>query len=196
MNYNCSSISFKLKRLTDILISLTVLTILSPLFILIPILIVIDSKGPAFYFQKRVGQNEVLFNIIKFRTMFIGTPEVATDLIQQHKNPITRIGYLLRKTSLDELPQLINVLLGQMSLVGPRPCLYNQYELIEKRKANNIFIALPGITGLAQINGRDDLSDDIKVNFDKQYVTNWNYFLDWQIIFGTFSAVLTRKGVY
>ena len=128
--------------------------------------------------------------------MKTGTPDISTDLMLKQASPITRVGAVLRKTSLDEIPQLFNIVKGEMSIVGPRPALYNQYELIERRKVLGILDVLPGITGLAQINGRDDISDDLKIQFDKEYVDNWNYLLDWKIILNTFQAVFTSKGVY
>ena len=128
--------------------------------------------------------------------MKTGTPDISTDLMLKQASPITRVGAVLRKTSLDEIPQLFNIVKGEMSIVGPRPALYNQYELIARRKVLGILDVLPGITGLAQINGRDDISDDLKIQFDKEYVDNWNYLLDWKIILNTFQAVFTSKGVY
>ena len=126
--------------------------------------------------------------------MRIGTPDLATDKMQLLPSPVTRVGNYLRKTSLDELPQLINVALGEMSLVGPRPALYNQTELTAKRIAAGVLDFPPGITGWAQINGRDELPDDVKVASDQWYCQNWKYWLDWRIIFSTIKAVLTRRG--
>jgi O-antigen biosynthesis protein WbqP len=126
--------------------------------------------------------------------MYLGTPNLATDQMQKLASPITRVGHWLRKTSLDELPQLVNVACGNMSLVGPRPALYNQTELTAKRQSQGVLKFPPGITGWAQINGRDELSDDLKVEADKWYCQNWTYWLDWQIIFSTFKAVLSNRG--
>lgn len=126
--------------------------------------------------------------------MKVGTPDLSTDKMQLMPSPITKIGSLLRKTSFDELPQLFNVVKGEMSLVGPRPALYNQTELTAKRTAVGVLEFPPGITGWAQINGRDELPDDVKVAADKWYCQNWTYLLDWQIIFSTFQAVLSRRG--
>lgn len=184
----------KIKRCTDILLSVLLLFFLSPLFLLTAVFICLDSRGPAIFRQKRIGQNGELFEIYKFRTMYLGTPDLPTDQMQKLPSRITRVGALLRKTSLDELPQLINVALGNMSLVGPRPALYNQTELTTKRLAQGILSFPPGITGWAQINGRDQLSDDLKVEADKWYCQNWTYWLDWQIIFSTFKAVLSNRG--
>jgi O-antigen biosynthesis protein WbqP len=184
----------KLKRLTDLFLSTILLFLLAPICFLVAILIRLDSPGPAIFQQKRIGLDGELFEIYKFRTMYVGTPDLATDKMKDLPSPITRVGNILRKTSLDELPQLINVALGNMSLVGPRPALYNQLELTAKRKSNGVLRFPPGITGWAQINGRDDLSDDLKVEADTWYCQNWNYWLDWQIMFATFKAVLTKRG--
>lgn len=127
--------------------------------------------------------------------MHVGTPEVATDqMLKLQKSPITKVGSFLRRTSLDEIPQLINVLQGTMSLVGPRPALYNQYDLIEKRTTAGALRMPPGITGWAQVNGRDELSDDEKVAYDTWYCENWTYWLDWQILFRTVLEVVTKRG--
>jgi O-antigen biosynthesis protein WbqP len=184
----------KIKRFTDISLSLFLLVLLAPIFLLVFILIRLDSPGPAIFCQKRVGLNGQLFEIYKFRTMYLGTPDLPTDQMQRLASPITRIGFWLRKTSLDELPQLVNVACGNMSLVGPRPALYNQTELTAKRESHGVLKFPPGITGWAQINGRDELSDDLKVEADKWYCQNWTYWLDWQIIFSTFKAVLSNRG--
>jgi O-antigen biosynthesis protein WbqP len=183
-----------MKRLTDLLLSVSLLILVAPLFLLIIILIRLDSPGPAIFRQRRIGLAGKLFEIYKFRTMYQGTPDLPTDQMQRLPSPVTRIGAILRKTSLDELPQLINVACGNMSLVGPRPALYNQTELTVKRMANGVLEFPPGITGWAQINGRDELSDDLKVEADKWYCENWTYWLDWQIIFSTFKAVLSNRG--
>lgn len=185
-----------LKRATDMILSGIALLVLLPWFAVIMVAIKLDSRGPALFRQKRVGRNGQLFEILKFRSMRVDAPNVATDvLLSMGINPITRMGGFLRKTSLDELPQLINVLRGEMSLVGPRPALYNQYELTEKRKNCGALRMLPGITGWAQVNGRDELPDDVKVSFDAWYCDNWHYWLDWQIIFKTVVAVIRRRGV-
>lgn len=166
----------------------------APWLLLFALLIKLDSRGPAIFRQKRVGRYGKLFEIYKFRTMKQGTPDLATDKMQLLPTPVTRIGTILRKTSLDELPQLVNVLFGEMSLVGPRPALYNQTELTAKRSAAGVLDFPPGITGWAQINGRDELPDDEKVQADQWYCQNWSYWLDWQIIFSTFQAVISKRG--
>lgn len=182
------------KRLTDIFISVSALLGFAPILVIIAVLIKIDSPGPVIFRQRRVGQDGEFFEIYKFRTMRTGTPDLPTDQMLKLESPITRVGNFLRKTSLDELPQLFNVLVGQMSLVGPRPALYNQVELTEKRKSEGVLRFPPGITGWAQVNGRDELPDDVKVKADKWYCEHWNYWLDWRIIFLTFGAVFSKKG--
>jgi O-antigen biosynthesis protein WbqP len=185
-----------LKRLTDLTMSATALLGFSPFLALIAAAIKLDSNGPIIFKQKRVGLDGRLFEIYKFRTMRYGTPDLPTDQMLKLPSPITRVGAFLRKTSLDELPQLLNVLKGEMSLVGPRPALYNQTELTAMREAVGVLEFLPGITGWAQINGRDELADTVKVEADKWYCDHWNYWLDWQIIFSTFSAVLSKRGAF
>lgn len=185
-----------LKRVTDILIAAAALLGSAPLLLLLAIAIKADSKGPVIFRQKRVGKSGQIFEIYKFRTMAQGTPDLPTDQMQKLPSPITRVGNFLRKTSLDELPQLFNVLRGEMSLVGPRPALYNQTSLTAMRDEHGVLEYPPGITGWAQINGRDELPDDVKVELDKWYCDHWSYWLDWRIIFSTFGAVLSRRGAY
>ena len=182
------------KRLSDIIISFILLLCLLPVLVFLALLICIDSPGSAIFRQKRIGRWGKFFEIYKFRTMYLGTPDLPTSEMQQRPSAVTRLGTFLRQTSCDELPQLVNILKGDMSLVGPRPALYNQTELTAKRQSANVLDFPPGITGWAQINGRDDLPDNIKVELDKWYVDHWHYFLDWQIIFVTFKAVLSRRG--
>ena len=184
------------KRLTDILISSLALVGLSPVLGAVALAIKLDSPGPVIFKQKRVGLNGEFFEIYKFRTMRSGTPDLPTDQMMKLPSPITSVGAFLRKTSLDELPQLVNVLIGQMSLVGPRPALYNQEELTRLRLENGVLKYPPGITGWAQINGRDELPDQTKVELDKWYCENWNYLLDWRIIFSTFGAVVSKRGAF
>ncbi|MBU6455001.1 MAG: sugar transferase [Cyanobacteria bacterium REEB67] len=184
------------KRSTDILLSALTLVPFAPILLLVAAAIKVDSPGPVIFKQRRVGLNGQIFEIYKFRTMRTGTPDLATDQMLKMPSPITAVGAVLRKTSLDELPQLFNVLAGQMSLVGPRPALYNQTDLTEKRESCGVLQFLPGITGWAQVNGRDELPDDVKVELDKWYCDNWSYWLDWKIIALTFKAVLDRRGNY
>jgi O-antigen biosynthesis protein WbqP len=184
------------KRLTDVVLSAGIAFLLAPWLILLAICIKLDSPGPALFRQRRVGLNGTFFEIYKFRTMFIGTPDLPTDEMVKRPSPVTRLGKLLRRTSLDELPQLFNVLKGDMSLVGPRPALYNQTELTASRLARGVLKFPPGITGWAQINGRDDLADDVKVEADAWYCSNWNYWLDWKILLATARAVLSKRGAF
>lgn len=191
MPYNCAMF---FKRMTDIAIASVALIGFSPLFLLVAVAIKLDSKGPIIFRQRRFGQNGTFFEIYKFRTMEAGTPDLPTDQMMKLPSRITRVGGTLRKYSLDELPQLFNVLKGDMSIVGPRPALYNQTELNAMREEAGVLKFPPGITGWAQVNGRDELSDDVKVKADRWYCDNWNYWLDWKIIFSTFGAVLSRRG--
>lgn len=184
------------KRILDIIMSLSGLILLSPILVLISIVIKSTSRGPILFLQRRVGKNKVEFNIYKFRTMFIDTPsDTPTHLLSNPEVFITPVGKVLRKTSLDELPQLLNILYGEMSVVGPRPALWNQYDLIELRdkyKANDI---LPGLTGLAQVRGRDELSIDIKAQYDGEYLEKMSLILDIKIFWQTIFKVAQRDGV-
>lgn len=170
------------------------LLILVPLVVLIAILIKYESKGPVIFKQSRVGKNKRVFQIYKFRTMKIGTPDLATELIDP-KRYVTKVGSFLRRSSFDEIPQLWNILKGDMSFVGPRPALYNQYSLIEKRELYGVHTVRPGITGLAQINGRDLISDDEKVLWDRQYVESNNMIMDLKIIIITIKSVIMSKNI-
>jgi O-antigen biosynthesis protein WbqP len=184
------------KRLTDIILSLSLLILTAPLMVALAVAIKLDTRGPALYKQKRIGKYGNHFTILKFRSMTVGTPEVATDIMSNLPNAITRVGKWLRRTSLDELPQLFNVFAGQMSIVGPRPALYNQTELTARRAELGILQFPPGITGWAQVNGRDDLPDAVKLQHDKWYCDHWDYWLDWRIIVMTVAAVLSRRGAF
>lgn len=185
-----------IKRIIDIVLSLIALIILSPIFIAISICIKLQSEGPVFFKQERVGKNKVTFKILKFRTMKIDTPkDTPTHLLKDPEQYITKIGRFLRKTSLDELPQLINILSGQMSIVGPRPCLWNQEDLIEEREkygANNI---TPGLTGLAQVSGRDELEIPLKAKYDGEYANNISFILDLKLFFKTIINVFKHDGI-
>src|SRR6056297_2215974 len=189
-------IYLKIKRLMDIILSLIGFIILSPVFLILIIAIKIDSKGPVLFKQKRVGINKTHFNILKFRTMKIDTPkDTPTHLLEDPDQWITRVGKFLRKTSLDELPQIINILKGDMSIVGPRPALWNQYDLIEERDkydANKIPV---GLTGWAQINGRDELEIEVKAKLDGEYVEKIGLLMDVRCFFGTIFSVLRSDGV-
>lgn len=185
-----------IKRILDFILAFIGGILILPLFIIIVIAIKIDSKGPVFFIQKRVGKNKKYFNILKFRTMRIDTPkDRPTHLLEKPEQYITNMGCLLRKTSLDELPQICNILIGHMSIVGPRPALWNQYDLIEERdkyKANDI---RPGLTGWAQINGRDELLIPVKARLDGEYVKNISFLFDCKCFLGTFVSVVRQKGV-
>lgn len=162
---------------------------------LIAIAIKLDSKGPVFFTQKRVGIHKSYFNIIKFRTMRIDTPHDApTHELSEPDKWITKVGRILRKTSLDELPQLFNIFIGQMSIIGPRPALWNQFDLIEERDKYGANDVRPGLTGWAQISGRDELDIDVKAAFDGEYVEKMSLIFDIKCFFGTISCVLKSKG--
>jgi O-antigen biosynthesis protein WbqP len=186
----------KMKRLIDIILSLIGLIVLSTIFLILIIAIKLDSRGPVLFKQKRVGINKTHFNILKFRTMRIDTPkDTPTHLLENPEQYITKMGKFLRKTSLDELPQIWNIFVGQMSIIGPRPALWNQYDLIEERDkygANNV---PPGLTGWAQINGRDELPIELKAKLDGEYVENINFWMDVRCFFGTIISVIKTDGV-
>jgi O-antigen biosynthesis protein WbqP len=182
------------KRVTDLSLSTGAALAFALPMLIIALAIKLDSSGPVIFQQRRVGKSGKHFNIYKFRTMRIGTPDLPTDQMLKLPSPITKIGQLLRLTSLDELPQIFNVVKNDMSIVGPRPALYNQTQLTEMRQSAGVLRFAPGITGWAQVNGRDELPDDVKVKMDKWYCDNWNYFLDWKIIFMTFQTVISRRG--
>lgn len=185
-----------IKRTIDFLASLFALIILSPLFLFIAIWIKTNSPGPVLFKQKRVGKNKELFEIYKFRSMRSDTPaDMPTHLLNDPEAFITKSGHFLRKTSLDELPQLINILKGEMAIIGPRPALWNQYDLIEERDKYGANDIRPGLTGWAQINGRDELEIPIKAKLDGDYVKNISFLFDLKCFFGTISSVLKSNGV-
>lgn len=177
-----------------ILASVGLIILIIPM-LLISLFIKITSPGPAIYWSKRVGKNNQIFMMPKFRTMWINTPQLATHLLKNSENHLTPFGSFLRKTSLDELPQLWSVLKGDMSLVGPRPALFNQYELIEMRTKKNIHTLKPGITGWAQINGRDEISEESKVHFDKEYLEKRSLTFDLKILLITVIKVLSKRDI-
>ena len=185
-----------IKRIIDFILSLCGLIILSPVFIILCIWIKLDSKGPILFKQKRIGINKSNFNIYKFRTMYVDTPkDMPTHMLANPDQFITRAGKFLRKTSLDELPQIINILKGEMSIIGPRPALWNQDDLIAERdkyQANNV---KPGLTGWAQINGRDELEIPVKARLDGEYVKRISFLFDLKCFFGTITSVLRSDGV-
>ncbi len=186
-----------IKYLFDWIAAFVALIILFPFFLLpIAFLIKITSKGPVFFKQKRIGQNKKIFLLIKFRTMKIETPsETPTHLLKNSQEWITPIGKFLRKTSLDEIPQIINILRGEMSIVGPRPALWNQYDLITERDKYGVNKLRPGLSGWAQINGRDKLPIHIKAKFDGEYVKRQSFLLDLYIIFKTFFKIFKDTSV-
>jgi capsular polysaccharide biosynthesis protein cps4E len=185
-----------LKRLGDISISLIAITLFCPVFILIAIAIKLDSEGPVIFKQKRFGIHKKTFYVFKFRTMKVESPKyVATRDLQNPEQWITRVGAFLRKTSLDELPQLCNILVGDMSIVGPRPVVVSERDVIEAREKYGANDVLPGLIGWAQINGRDNLSTDIKAKLDGYYVKNRSLIMDIKCIVRTIPYVLKRKGI-
>jgi O-antigen biosynthesis protein WbqP len=184
------------KRLIDIILSFVGVTILSPIFLVLIIAIKLDSRGPVLFKQKRIGINKTHFNILKFRTMRIDTPkDTPTHLLENPEQYITKMGKFLRKTSLDELPQIWNILMGQMSVIGPRPALWNQYDLIAERDKYGANDVPPGLTGWAQINGRDELPIDIKAKLDGEYVQRISLWMDIKCFFGTLISVVKSDGV-
>ena len=185
-----------IKRIIDFLLSLIALIVLSPLLLVIAACIKATSPGPVFFKQKRVGLGKSHFMIYKFRTMRTDAPKDApTHLLQNAASFITPVGKFLRASSLDELPQLINILKGEMAVVGPRPALWNQFDLIEARDAVRANDVLPGLTGWAQINGRDELPIDVKARLDGEYVSRMSFLFDLRCIFGTVFSVLRRDGI-
>lgn len=184
------------KRMIDFILSLAGLIVLSPVFLILIVAIKIDSKGPILFTQKRIGKGKSYFNILKFRTMRIDAPkDTPTHLLSNPEKFITKTGKFLRKTSLDELPQIINILIGDMSIIGPRPALWNQYDLIEERDKYGANDVVPGLTGWAQINGRDELSIEAKARLDGEYVEMMSLGFDCKCFFGTIISVLKYDGV-
>ena len=184
------------KRLFDFILSLIAIVVLALPLIIIALAIKIDSRGPVFFKQKRVGKNKKHFTILKFRTMRMDTPHDApTHELSNPEKWITKVGKFLRKTSLDELPQIFNILVGQMSIIGPRPALWNQFDLIEERDKYGANAVRPGLTGWAQINGRDELEIPVKAKFDGEYVEKMGFLFDCKCFFGTFISVLKSDGV-
>lgn len=185
-----------LKRIFDFLISFVALFLLSPLFIILCIWIKYDSSGPILFKQKRIGINKTYFHILKFRTMYVDAPsDIPTHLLKNSENLITKSGKFLRKTSLDELPQIINILKGEMSIIGPRPALWNQYDLITARDKYHVNDIRPGLTGWAQINGRDELEIAVKAKLDGDYVKQLSFLFDLKCFLGTITSVLKHEGV-
>ena len=184
-----------MKRLFDLLLGVAILMLLVVLILLIAIAIRLTSKGPALYWSDRVGSNNKIFKMPKFRSMLIGTPAVATHLLDNPDAYLSPIGDFLRRSSLDELPQLFSILKGDMSFVGPRPALFNQDDLIAMRTEKGVDKLLPGITGWAQVNGRDELSIPNKVALDAEYLNRQSFWFDMKILWMTFLRVVNRDGV-
>ena len=183
------------KRTMDIVSSLVGLILLSPLFLLVAILIKLDSKGPIIFKQIRIGKNSKPFYIYKFRSMKIDAPNLSTEEFINASDFTTKVGKFIRKTSIDELPQLVNILKGDMSIVGPRPVIEREVRLLEIRKECNVDSILPGITGLAQINGRDNIDDYEQVKYDFEYLSKRNLVLDIKIIINTVLKVAKSEGI-
>ncbi len=186
---------YGLKRLLDISVALIALVFFSLPLLVVALLVKITSKGSVIFWSDRIGKDNVIFRMAKFRTMRVGTPDVATHLLNQYDRYLTPLGKILRKTSLDELPQIYNILKGDMSLVGPRPALHNQDDLIALRTEKGIHALVPGLTGWAQINGRDELAIPVKVSFDEYYLKNRSFLFDLKILFLTFYKVIRKEGV-
>lgn len=185
-----------IKRILDFVLSLCGIVVLSPLLLLIAVWIKVDSRGPVLFRQKRVGKDKEFFSILKFRTMYADTPkDVPTHLLKNPDAMITRSGRFLRRTSLDELPQLFNILCGQMSVIGPRPALWNQDDLIAERDKYGANALVPGLTGYAQVNGRDELPIPVKAELDGYYAAHLSFGLDVRIFFKTIANVLREDGV-
>ena len=185
-----------IKRIVDFILALLGIIILSPVLLILCIAIKVDSKGPIIFKQKRVGINKSHFNILKFRTMKVDTPkEMPTHMLENPDFFITKVGKFLRKTSLDELPQLFNILKGDMAVIGPRPALWNQYDLIEERDKYHANDIRPGLTGLAQISGRDELEIPVKAEIDGKYAQNISFVMDLKCFVGTIIAVFKSDGV-
>lgn len=184
-----------IKRAFDLIFGLLMLIMFSPVLLLMALIVKLDSPGPAIYSQKRVGSHGELFTLYKFRTMKVGTPVLSTEEMQkQDSDPYTRLGRLLRKTSLDELPQLINIINGQMSFIGPRPALPSQLNVNTLRKQMGVDQIKPGITGMAQVMGRDDLDDETKVQYDSTYCRNMSLLFDVKILALTLNTIISARG--
>ena len=184
-----------MNRLTDFFLSLIFFLMLLPLMLVISILIKFDSRGPVFFISTRVGQNNQKFKMIKFRTMHINTELIESAKLKDPSSKVTKLGKIMRKLSIDEIPQFYCVIKGQMAIVGPRPALPSQLDLINSRKKYGIDKIMPGITGYAQINGRDLISDKDKLNLEIEYMNKKNFLLDLMIIFKTIKVVFTRMGI-
>lgn len=184
-----------MKRLFDFIVALCLLIVLSVPLLIVALLVKLTSRGPAMYWSDRVGKNNVLFKMPKFRTMRVDAPVVATHLLPNPDAYVTPVGHFLRRSSLDELPQLFTIITGNMSFVGPRPALFNQDDLVALRTKRGVHRLVPGLTGWAQINGRDELPIPVKVEFDEHYLKHRSFRFDLNILFMTFVKVLRKEGV-
>lgn len=189
-------LTYKLtKRLFDLVFAFIFIILISPIALIVACLIKMTSPGPILFWSERYGTNGVLFNMPKFRSMHIDTPDVATHLLNDSENHLTKIGSLIRKYSIDEIPQLWSVLKGDMSFVGPRPALHNQQDLMQLRTCRNVHIVKPGITGLAQVKGRDELSLEAKALLDAEYLEKRSFSFDFKLILLTLLVIIEAKGV-
>ena len=185
-----------IKRILDVVLSLLAFIILLPFFIIFSIIIKLESSGPILFKQKRIGRNKKNFTIYKFRTMKVDTPkDIPTHMLKNAENYITKFGNIMRKTSIDELPQLVNIIKGDMSIIGPRPALWNQEDLIEQRDKYGANEIRPGLTGWAQVNGRDELPIQVKAKYDAEYVEKISFLFDVKIFFKTIINVFEHKGI-
>jgi len=184
-----------MKRLFDFILAIILIIILFGVMLSVALLIKLSSKGPVLYWSDRVGRENIVFRMPKFRSMNIGTPELASHLITNPESFLSPVGAFLRRSSLDELPQLYSVLRGDMSFVGPRPALFNQEDLIKLRSDNGVLHLMPGVTGWAQVNGRDNLSIVEKTKLDKEYLDRQSFLYDLKILWMTFLKVIRRDGV-
>ena len=185
----------RFKRIFDLLLALFAGLILLIPFLITTLMVRITSKGPILYWSQRVGKNNVLFWMPKFRSMHIGTPAIATHLLEDPASLLTPIGSFIRKSSLDELPQLWSIITGDMSFVGPRPALFNQKDLIAQRTQAGVHALVPGLTGWAQVNGRDELPISTKVSFDQEYLKKQSFLFDLRILCLTFAKVIRKDGI-
>lgn len=189
-------IYFAIKRILDVILSIIVLIILCPFLIIFSIIIKVESEGPILFKQKRVGKNKKIFTIYKFRTMRTDTPkDMPTHMLKNAESYITKFGNIMRKTSIDELPQLFNIVKGDMSIIGPRPALWNQDDLIKERDKYNANDIRPGLTGWAQVNGRDELEIPVKAKYDGEYVDKVSLWFDIKIFFKTIINVFKHEGI-
>jgi O-antigen biosynthesis protein WbqP len=185
----------RMKRLFDLVLAVLAAVVLMWPVLLVALAVRVTSRGPALYWSDRVGRNNVIFKMPKFRSMRVGTPAVATHLLADPKSHLTPIGSFLRKSSLDELPQLWSILVGDMSFVGPRPALFNQHDLVALRTQRGVHAMVPGLTGWAQVNGRDELPIPAKVDLDADYLLRQSLWFDLRILWLTFVKVMQRDGV-